>query len=486
MVKFITTDIDHFGKKRKDTARACDRCRKRKKRCRHNNTNTSERGSSNPDTEPAVLTSTSITKDGTLSAPQNIEFLGLAETGAALAPPSILDDVTDLRKAEANRSETHPQPLESRFIGYLNPEGIVRAVNLQCPASGVSSAGKVGIWHSEKPDESGRQVAYLMTPSPSSLFESFSANARNAILPILKEECLSILPPSKHCEALCGIYFEKLHALFPIVNYAAYQRLPDQSPSRILLEQAMCLAASHDPSSRPHLVMVENEHPISLKEFGKRMFSAMRITVELGLVTNRIILIQVLALMSFFANGSEDSETSALIVGRAVHYTHSLGLHMQDRDGEPDRDYAEIIFCCVWTIDRINAALNGRPVLMHEQDIGRSLQKCFASQVPAFKLLLHVVDLLDHVIRLYHPPNTETDLHRDFILFEDLIIKCEACELPIYMLSKSCFPLGYISTTLFVTFLSSMILYPLIINHSCSRNLILCCSYLILQVQARR
>ncbi|EHK99801.1 hypothetical protein M7I_4296 [Glarea lozoyensis 74030] len=44
----------------------------------------------------------------------------------------------------------------------------------------------------------------------------------------------------------------------------------------------------------------------------------------------------------------------------------------------------------------MNAAFNGRPVLMHERDIGLDMFKSFQEQkYPCFRLLLEVVKLLD-------------------------------------------------------------------------------------------
>ncbi|KAH8690826.1 hypothetical protein BGW36DRAFT_432609 [Talaromyces proteolyticus] len=428
MVKFINTNIDRIRKKRKDTVRACEKCRTRKKRCSHRTQSatiheqTPARSDTRTENVLNSITTSLLMPNGT----GNIAGQKQDEQNVPQSGTFTVEILTDLQETEANK--TSIQPLESRFIGYLNPEGIVRGTDLECPRDGVSSAGKVGVWHSERHDESRRKITGFRMPSPSSLFDDFPAVSQKTIVSILKEECLSCLPIPECREALRNIYFQKIHPIFPVINKDVFRRLAPGSPASILLEQGICLAASTDSNSTPYLVMTPNSTPLSLKQFGSRIFSAMRITIEIGLVVDNLILIQALTLMSLFANGRKSSQTSSLMLGQAVQYIHSLGLHMQERDGEPDRDYAETLFCCVWTIDRLNAALHGRPVLMHERDVGRSLQKCFDTQSPPFRLLLSVVGLLDRVIKLYYPLRAEMELVGDFPLFEDLINACNACQ----------------------------------------------------------
>lgn len=213
--------------------------------------------------------------------------------------------------------------------------------------------------------------------------------------------------------------------------------MQDHSSSRILIEQGLCLVASLNFLSKPYLILDDPNKPLSVREFGKRLFAAMRVAIEVGVVTDKVVLTQALALMSFWVDGREGSENSSLLIGRAVQYVHSLGLHIQGRDDEPQTAYNETLFCCIWAIDKMNAAFHGRPVLMHDRDIDRSLQRSFDTQNSAFKLLLHVVALLDRVIELYRPGGgTEDELSGGFDTFEGLILKCDASQVSTRFLGK--------------------------------------------------
>lgn len=467
MFKFVTTDVDVLEGKKRSTPRACEECRKRKKRCPHGIAQKvppcptqPPLGSEGLPASTSTIHLDSFTHEEQQSDGNSPQFNPPNASPSTENHASFNKSQSKLRRPERDlsgadaedphhdgtsfgASETH----NSRFIGDLNPEGVFLAATNPESARGSSSSHSIGVWLAEKLDQSGKQVDRRMAQTPSSLFSGSTSVAQKMFLPILEEECLTTLPPSVHREALCAAYFEKIHPIFPIINQAAYQNFPTHSPARVLLQQGMCLAASMDFVSRSHLVLSDSGQPLTFINFGRRLLTAMRISVEIALVTDKIILMQALALMSFFIDGLEGRETSSLIIGRAVQYVYSLGLHIEERhrvDGH-EHEYARTLFCCIWTLDRLNAASQGRPVLMHERDIEISLQQCFDEQIPPFKLLLHVVLLLDRVIMLYRPQTKHAEVpSKDFSLFEDLVVNCGALQVPTYLLG------GYIFSTLHV------------------------------------
>jgi len=325
----------------------------------------------------------------------------------------------------------------SRFIGDMNPEGIFLAATSPQDLRGGPLDGDVGVWLIQHCKEAGSNPSQLRRAPPGSLFHEYTPAIQQVFLPILERDCLTTLPSVDHRQALLSVYFQKFHPIFPMVNQPMYDTLPEQSASRALLEQGMCLVASADASSKHCLLLEDDGDPLARRDFGKRVLAAMRVSIETGMVTDKIILVQALGLMALFVEGREGSEVSSLMVARAVHHLHSLGLHMQDREENSVLDHGQTLFCCIWTIDRLNAASQGRPVIMHERDTGRSLRQCFDAQKPAFRLLLHVVESLDLVIGLYRPGNTGTESNHDFCLFEDLVVECGASHVSTDQLGES-------------------------------------------------
>jgi hypothetical protein len=92
----------------------------------------------------------------------------------------------------------------------------------------------------------------------------------------------------------------------------------------------------------------------------------MRLIIEMGLVKDKIVLIQALALMSQFTDNPVGDDTSPQLCGRAVHHVQTLGLHLKRRQEDERGSYNTTLLCCIYSIDRMNAAFHGRPTLMHE------------------------------------------------------------------------------------------------------------------------
>lgn len=153
------------------------------------------------------------------------------------------------------------------------------------------------------------------------------------------------------------------------------------------------------------------------------------------MLMDRLDHIRVLLIMFFFYQPVHASERDlpSLVFSQAVHYAQSLGIHLLGYRG-PDQytrsKDAEGLFCALWALDRINAAFNGRPCLLHERDTDRDLDGCIAAQEqPAFRLFLRVTMMLDRVIWLYRPCNKVDDTV-ELPVFESMIMNVGAEKLP--------------------------------------------------------
>jgi hypothetical protein len=275
-----------------------------------------------------------------------------------------------------------------------------------------------------------------MTSSYHGVFHGLEPAIRDAILPALERNCLLVSPPFVHRTALCTIYLEKFNSILPIVDRSVYDSVPPEHPSRLVLDQAMCMVAAMDSSSTTHLYLYDGATKLSRAEFGHRFFTALRVSVELHRIKDRLVLVQLHALMSLFKEGPDACENSMLTVGRAVQHVHSLGLHLHLAPGQAPNDHAHRLFCCIWFLDRLNAASHGRPILMHERDNSRSIQDHLDVCEPSFRLLLRIGLLLNDVISLYRPKCTDSELLNDIPLFEDLVVGCQAVQVTPHVLGK--------------------------------------------------
>jgi len=327
----------------------------------------------------------------------------------------------------------------SRFIGDLNPKGVFLAATSPDATRGVSN-DSIGVWLSSTLSKGPSQSTASPSMSPSNLFYGSGSLVQKVLVPMLEQECRSTIPPQENIEALSKIYFEKVHPIFPVIDQAAYRNLNPTDPGYVLLQQGICLAASKNFGARPHLIIESSSSSLmSCRTFGEALSSTMRICIELGLVSNKIIIIQALALMSQYNDNAVGEDIASQLCGRAVQHVQSLGIHLKgQREDHKDRSSITLL-CCIWAIDRMNAAFNGRPVLMHERDLRKDLDQCFEQQDPCFRVFLKVIELLDKVIELYRPLPLSGDqpaLNWDFPAFEDVVISCGGSQVSTSALGK--------------------------------------------------
>lgn len=444
MFKFVETNVDAFSRKRKQPQRACEACRRKKKKCKHVLEQGDElrRDCSSPENSLVEVTNHATSRDDLVKTRmQNNDEASqrslAIQNNSILSPNNSFLQLRNPNSCGASTGIRDEHTADSRFIGDMNPEGMLRSATSPENLRGGTADNNVGIWLSQDLAESSQHSESAIMAPPSSLFYGYASPIQKMFLNILEQDCFATLPPQSHRNALIETYFKKFHPIFPVIRKNAFENLPAKNSSRILLEQAICLIASMDFASESHLILSDGTTPLTFRNFERRTLAAMRILIEIGTVTDKVVLMQAMALMSFFTDSQEGSETSSLLIGRAVQYIYSLGLHIEQHENKADEEYAETLFCCIWVLDRLNAAFQGRPTLMHERDIQRSLRRCFDVQTPIFRLMLYVIELLDQVIKLYRPNYHEMGSIHDFSPFDDLILRAEATQIHSYQLGKS-------------------------------------------------
>lgn len=298
----------------------------------------------------------------------------------------------------------------SRFVGDLNPEGMFIEATASVSARESSQKGDVGIW---LPAGSG-QSSQFITSRPPAIMDRF-------LLPFVKEHCLSSLPPEDDYAKLKTTFIQKIHPIFPILSLSALNEAPN-NPTNIIQRQLVCLAAGSDPDMIPYLRLQNKGGALlSPQDYSQSLSSSVRAILETSLITDRVAHIQALAMLSFYVQPTcaEEADLPAQLGGRAIHHIQTLGLHLLRYDA-PNCDDLNNLFCAVWALDRINAAMYGRPCLLHERDIGADLEACIRKRPPCFRLFLFVVQWLDQVVELYRPGPSEEASGVDKVAYIDL------------------------------------------------------------------
>lgn len=403
-------------------SKACESCRQRKKRCFHapENQEDSAQGTdhggaggraANNTPNGQTATSTFENQHGESSFP--------CVQRVAYQAPQTGDTATSL---SVHSATSHP-----RFIGDLNPE--VELLTATTPAR--QPKNNVGVWHTESADQPHPDGG-LNLSSPLSLFSGCSDSIQSQLQNIAKTQGLDIRPCWQNFEILEALYFENIHPILPCVDRDTYWSSPLDSPMKALLQQIICLMTCPSPSVKGLLRLPGTEGLLPPADFARKIVAAMRLSIELALVSDKTVVIQALMAMSLIAYGRESLELTPQFFIRAVQHGYTIGLH-QPGDAQRNERTASL-FCSVWSMDRLHAAMQGRPVIMHEADMAKSPKEEAAGQQPGFQVLVSIAMLLDKVITLYRPGASSVEISdEEFPSFEEVLDECHAVDIPAHL-----------------------------------------------------
>ncbi|KAK6840848.1 hypothetical protein PG987_001708 [Apiospora arundinis] len=422
MVKFVDSDPSGLPLKRKQVAQACVPCRRRKKRCTHEQQQQQQQQS---EEEKRIL------RVMPPSAPA-AAATGLSGRSSLPSPPDL---------------ERRP----SRFVGDLNPEHFLIEATSPHSNRDLSVRGGVGVWHAKQPavhdGDTGRPTAAFSSSSTSPSVTSALRLGPGRLLHDLvvahvRTHCLSCVPPPAEWSVLRRVYLRRLDPLFPAISsLLSSPNTPSDPTTAILVRQVASLAAAADPESRGHLRLSPGGPLLSPQEFRANLTSAAHATLDSGLVTDRMLLVRLLLVLSMYVQpcSPEEADLPALLFTRASHHLQTLGHHI-GADESDTESYNEIrtVYCCVWALDRLTAAFYGRACILHERDIGWDMDKVSQQLPPAFRLFLGIARLLDQIIDIYRPvkkaASTEEEQEEpamlDLPILEQMIIDAGATEVP--------------------------------------------------------
>lgn len=286
-----------------------------------------------------------------------------------------------------------------RFIGDLNPESVFLTATEDSASSDVATdRNEVGVWVSQSPEPLLRHKGVkrrfqdqetIRKPAPAPTPDSGPEKHLAAYIASLNAYAL----PARPCvDALLSLYLSSIHPLYPILDdpTCALFKTPDKVS--ILLLQSVLLVASRHPDAITHLRMSASGELLKPQEFALRLETRIKALLYADDERDRMILIRVYALLSL-SGGNEASRNLAL----AIHHAHSLGLHIQNSK-------AADLWWCLWTLDKLQAAMNGRPILVKLEDIsiGQPV-KTREGKGAAFRVMVKLAKLLEEVIALYRP-----------------------------------------------------------------------------------
>ncbi|KAJ5153768.1 Transcription factor [Penicillium coprophilum] len=217
--------------------------------------------------------------------------------------------------------------------------------------------------------------------------------------------------PSKECqEVLIGIYFRRVHPLLPLLDEGKVRIQHEVGSLSPRLVQAICLVAAKDRSAVPFLCLGPHSNPLPLEKFSSILYNDAMQNIPRRAEKRYL-------------------KYNSLNLTQAIHYSHTMGLHLL-RPDQHSGTCSKAIFWCLWSLDRWNAAMNGRPLMIHDGDRSQGVDDVISTFQSPFRVWLRISDKLGEVINLYRPIMKVMDQSEvNLTSFEDILEQCEAWDM---------------------------------------------------------
>ncbi|KAM3511858.1 hypothetical protein MY11210_004476 [Beauveria gryllotalpidicola] len=434
-LRFVASDPDRGGLpvKRKHVQQACAICRHKKRRCTHGGDTGQVHAlaeSESQEQTPSYAGRHRRTRRHEQTRRKESRNDGTLNESPSIPVSASADQVSTEDLADQPR-EAHLQRT-TRFVCDSNPEALFVEATMEASEESTPRRRDVGVW---VPDDAGNTGQLKMSRPPPIVDHIF--------IPFVREHCLTTLPRDDDFCHFKAVYIKKIYPIFPVIPVSALDGSLHE-PSNVLVRQLVCLAAAADPDLGPYLRLKnKGQDLLSARDYLEALSSSVRAIMETSLVTDRVLHIRALVMLSLYAQPTcaDDADLPAQLSGRAVHLIFSLGMHHSLHD-TPNADDLETLFCCVWAVDCINAAAYGCPCFMHERDVGADLGGCMRRRPPCFRLFLSVVQWLSQILDLYRPKQVSKESSSlqivkgvDMPDFETMALDADALEVPLYLLA---------------------------------------------------
>ena len=232
-------------------------------------------------------------------------------------------------------------------------------------------------------------------------------------------------PTPSQIAGLVDVYFRKIHPMLPLIDELEFREAFSAGAVPEPYLYAICIVAAKDKEAEPLLYLPDSETPVAPRDFCSSLQSSVKSALAGTGRYDRLTLIRMNALISFHIEGPDGAEDASLFVTQAMHHCQTLGLHLGQQSSLPTRSTRpmKLLFWTIWTLDRFNAAINGRPIIMADHDIAIEPFERGESEFPAFDILLRIAHIMNDVIGFYRPgnPPAVTGWEDVFPGFEEII-----------------------------------------------------------------
>ncbi|CAG8335924.1 unnamed protein product [Penicillium salamii] len=338
------------------------------------------------------------------------------------SPQDVISESISPLNASREGLAAEAQEEPRRFACDSNPMAALVDKEESRLQKGKSKQGDVGAWLC--PDECS-----IEQPETAPSYVPHPATGHHREHPInINGVDTQNMPPQKTQDLLLDIYFRRVHSTLPLLDAETTRSQFQAGKLPACLIQAICLVAAKDPTAAHSLHLGQHGEPVSFKDFSSIIYNDLLQKIPRRSERN-VLTIQILALLSLHEWGATGSEDCSLNLAQAIHHAQTLGLHLM-RPDQHTLHSSKALFWCLWSLDRWNAAMNGRPLMIHDGDLSQGVNDVVPSFEPPFQIWLRVADKLGEVIHRYRPTMKHADQgDLDLPSFEEIIDQCEAWDM---------------------------------------------------------
>ncbi|RMZ82324.1 hypothetical protein DV738_g1742, partial [Chaetothyriales sp. CBS 135597] len=331
-------------------------------------------------------------------------------------PPDQQAEVDGLERVLPNL--VHKEAI--RFVGDTNPESIL--ADLSSRSKGSPRISRIGTWveRQKGPNIANDEVINAQfeerpPPAPKSGEKTptnvekygkgeggrrtLPAHYRNYLQSV---GAFRVLPKATQ-DALITTYIACIDGILPVLDGGKLLRDYTAGRASIFLIQAVCLVTCKIPEVSGFLRLYENGPLLDPIPFARSLQTGLEAAMKADLEIDRVTKIQILTLMHLHNDGPGGIEESSLHLSHAIHDAWTSGLHIHT-PGRTTKDHLSMLWWTIWALDKINACIGGRPIMIADRDIDIARPPLESSPRSAvITVWIRLGDLLDTTIDYYRP-----------------------------------------------------------------------------------
>ncbi|KKY25374.1 putative fungal specific transcription [Phaeomoniella chlamydospora] len=340
--------------------------------------------------------------------------------GSTLGSASADGDETLFSPNDTSSPDTRP---ERRFISDLVPESYLVA-ETESPNNG-GRLSHVGVFIEE--NSTGRSyddIRRIGSPDTNIQKSGNAIHTRRKLNRYLEAVgAFRVLPNSTH-GPLVNIYISLVQPLLPILDLEEFHGVKSNTTASRLLINAICLVACKAEGAAGFLRLEDGGPLLSGRDFASEIYQGLVAAINARLESSRLDETRILALMSMHSEGIRGVEDASLHLTHAVHHATTDAMHIHYAGRSNVNDSRAALFWSLWTMDKINCSMAGRPLIIRDDDIGigRS-DKTGTNTRRAFDVWYDLSAMLAKAIGFYRPNAEGTGWEDDYPSFEAVVGK---------------------------------------------------------------